>query len=177
LDAFIWDFHICLPWSSVLGVSCSLEKKRAFQNSSPDLITASRVVGFFVMVTPNSVDAAERCTLLSSSDPELPAGGDVLGLADPDEITPLLRTKHARVFHRNPLEWWSSARSVTTLSVYIDKNAGLLLVASSQFFLSAMNVSVKWLNSLDEPIPMLEVCLRYGVSSSELTSSKIILSS
>jgi hypothetical protein len=120
------------------------------------------------MVTSNSVDTAERCTPLSSSDPELP---------DPDEITPLLRTKRARVFfYRNPLEWWSSttSRSVAALSAYIDKNAGLLLVASSQFFLSAMNVSVKWLNSLDEPMPMLEVCLRYGVSSSELTSSKII---
>ena len=124
------------------------------------------------MVTSNSVDtAAERCTPLSSSDPELsPTGGLGDVLADPDEMTPLLRTKHARACYRNFLEWWSSARSVTTLSAYIDKNAGLLLVASSQFFLSAMNVSVKWLNSLDEPIPMLEVCLRHGVSSSEITS-------
>jgi hypothetical protein len=33
----------------------------------------------------------------------------------------------------------------------------MLLVVASQFFLSAMNVSVKFLNSLDEPVPTLEV--------------------
>jgi hypothetical protein len=31
-----------------------------------------------------------------------------------------------------------------------DKHVGLLLVVASQFFYSAMNISVKWVNSLDE---------------------------
>lgn len=37
-------------------------------------------------------------------------------------------------------------------------NTGLLLVASSQVFFSLMDVSVKELNSIDPPVPTLEVC-------------------
>jgi hypothetical protein len=50
-----------------------------------------------------------------------------------------------------------SARS--SVSTFFDENAGLLLVAASQFFYAATNTCVKWLNSLDdgEPVPMLEV--------------------
>ena len=92
------------------------------------------------MATAHGVGNAERCTLLSSSDPELPASRD--GLADPNETTPLLRTNRPHV-----------------LSAFMDKNTGLLLVAASQFFFSGINISVKWLNSLDEPIPTLEVCV------------------
>lgn len=36
-------------------------------------------------------------------------------------------------------------------------NTGILLVASSQFFFALMNVAVKKLNSLDEPMSTLEV--------------------
>ena len=36
-------------------------------------------------------------------------------------------------------------------------NAGLLLVAASQAFFALMNVAVKKLNSLDPPVPALEV--------------------
>jgi hypothetical protein len=41
----------------------------------------------------------------------------------------------------------------------LDKNVGLLFAASSQFFLAASNICVKWLNNLDESelIPILEV--------------------
>ncbi|KAF8259028.1 integral membrane protein DUF6 [Lactarius quietus] len=45
-------------------------------------------------------------------------------------------------------------------------NAGLLLVAASQVFFSAMNLSVKVLNSLDEPVPTFELILvRMGITT------------
>jgi hypothetical protein len=50
-------------------------------------------------------------------------------------------------------------RNPSAISSFLDRNAGLLLAASAQFFFSASNVCVKWLSSLDESdrIPMLEV--------------------
>ena len=106
-------------------------------------------------VTPqHSVDTAGRWAPLSSSDREFPAIRD--HFAHPDETTSLLRTSRDRVSQWNYSEWWFSARSA--VSTFSDKNAGLLLVAASQFFFSGMNISVKWLSSLDEPIPTLEVC-------------------
>jgi len=106
------------------------------------------------MANSNSANAAERCGPLASPDPGSPASR--AGLADPDETTPLLHINRA---HGNHSDWWSSARSTIVVSSLYDKNAGLLLVAASQFFYSAMNISVKWLNSLDDPVPTLEVCL------------------
>lgn len=44
----------------------------------------------------------------------------------------------------------------TTLEI-VANNKGLLLVAASQFFFSLMNLSVKKLNSLNPPVPALEV--------------------
>jgi hypothetical protein len=45
------------------------------------------------------------------------------------------------------------------ISSFLDNNAGLLFVASSQFFFAVSDLCVKWLNSLDgsERIPVLEV--------------------
>ena len=85
-----------------------------------------------------------------SSDPELPTSRDA-----PDETSPLLLgTSHARQSGHS--ERRHSARS--SVSTFFDENAGLLLVAASQFFYAATNTCVKWLNSLDgEPVPMLEV--------------------
>ena len=104
------------------------------------------------MATSYSVGTAEQCAPLSS-DPELSAGRD--GLADLNETTPLLRTNRPHVLQWNHSEWWSPARSA--VSAFVDKNSGLLLVAASQFFFSGMNLSVKLLNGLDEPVPTLEV--------------------
>ncbi|EPQ53277.1 DUF6-domain-containing protein [Gloeophyllum trabeum ATCC 11539] len=39
----------------------------------------------------------------------------------------------------------------------MENNAGLLLIASAQLFFALMNVAVKMLNSLDEPVPTLEL--------------------
>jgi hypothetical protein len=67
----------------------------------------------------------------------------------PNEASPLLQAAG----HDD-----ASPRSLpAAVSAFLDKNAGLLLVAASQFFISASNVSVKYLNSLDEHVPMLEV--------------------
>jgi len=107
------------------------------------------------MATTHAVGSAERCTLLCFPDPELPASRD--GLADPNETTPLLRTNRPHVLRWAHCKWCSPAKA--SVSAILDKNTGLLLVAASQFFFSGMNISVKWLNSLDEPIPTLEVCV------------------
>jgi len=107
------------------------------------------------MATTHAVGNAERCALLCSSDPELPASRD--GLADPNETTPLLRMNRPHVLQWTHSQWWSPAEAA--VSAFLDKNTGLLLVAASQFFFSGMHISVKWLNSLDEPISILEVCV------------------
>ncbi|KAI9439313.1 hypothetical protein H4582DRAFT_2076013 [Lactarius indigo] len=64
-------------------------------------------------------------------------------------------TAHKRKL-RHGISWrWNSAR--TLVSIFVDNNAGLMLVGASQFFLSAMNVAVKLLNGLDKPVPTLEL--------------------
>ena len=83
-----------------------------------------------------------------SSGPEPSAHRD--GLADPDETSPLLGTNGARAQSSHSERWHS-------LSTFFDKNAGLSLLVGGQFFFSGMNMCVKLLNSLNEPIPILEV--------------------
>ncbi|KAI9453927.1 drug/metabolite transporter superfamily [Russula earlei] len=61
------------------------------------------------------------------------------------ESSPLLPTRSPHV-----VQSFSASR-------FAFNNAGLLLVATSQFFFSGMNICVKWLNSLDEPVPILQV--------------------
>jgi len=79
------------------------------------------------------------------------------GLADPDETSPLLGTNGARALRTSYSERWHS------LSAFFDKNAGLSLFVVSQFFFLGMNICVKWLNSLDEPVPILEVRIGSGM--------------
>jgi hypothetical protein len=51
----------------------------------------------------------------------------------------------------------------------------LSLLIASQFFFSAMNICVKWLNSLDEPVPILEVLIGSRmVVFDELTLSRVV---
>jgi hypothetical protein len=78
----------------------------------------------------------------------------VLGedLLIPDEASPLLKPQHA---HEHQPTISGPRRS--SLSSFFDDNTGLLLVAASQLFASAMSLLVKVLNSLDEPVPTLEV--------------------
>lgn len=45
----------------------------------------------------------------------------------------------------------------TQFLAHVDANAGLLLVASSQFFFSLMNLVAKKVNTVDPPVPTLEV--------------------
>ncbi|RPD56854.1 hypothetical protein L226DRAFT_513609 [Lentinus tigrinus ALCF2SS1-7] len=51
------------------------------------------------------------------------------------------------------------ARWVGSIGEVVENNVGLLLVASSQLFFSLMNVGVKTLNSLDPPVPAMELIL------------------
>jgi hypothetical protein len=89
------------------------------------------------------------------SDSELPGGDPPV----PDEASPLLHRRDSREPHPNTFGRWFFEFARPSASAFIDKNAGLLLVAASQFFFSAMGISVKWLNSLDEPVPTLQVCI------------------
>jgi len=80
-------------------------------------------------------------------------GEEALSTTDvPDEASALLPGVHV-----SPQS--STDRGQSTISSFLDKNAGLLLVASSQLFFCASNLCVKWLNNLDESerIPILEV--------------------
>lgn len=75
---------------------------------------------------------------LSSPGSDLPADAHI-----PNEASPLLRSKRTQ---------WSIARST-----FLENNSGLLLVAAAQFFFSAMGIVLKCFNSLDDPVPTLEV--------------------
>lgn len=100
------------------------------------------------MTIAHSTPTTETRGALSSSDHEL--FGDSPSL--PGETSPLLQPERVGLSQRAHSEWWRSA-----VPAFLDKNAGLLLVAASQFFFAASNISVKWLNNLDEHVPILEV--------------------
>ncbi|KAI9439322.1 hypothetical protein H4582DRAFT_1948460 [Lactarius indigo] len=84
--------------------------------------------------------------------PDLSTNGE--GPSIPDEVSPLLKHKRTHAHGQTISERWCTA-----WSFFLDDNSGLLLVAASQFFFSAMNIAVKWLNSLDDPVPTLELIL------------------
>jgi hypothetical protein len=157
------DMHDTRCWT--FGSLHALLTRVSQVHLKPQPFSISRVTGSLFMAASNSVETTKQHGQWSSSDPELHTRRD--DLADPDETTPLLRTNHPLGNHSG---WLSSARSVVTVSAFFDRNAGLLLVAASQSFFTAMNFSVKWLNSLDEPIPLLEVCVSSRVLFSGLTS-------
>jgi hypothetical protein len=57
---------------------------------------------------------------------------------------------------------WSVRGAVTA---FVAANTGLLLVVVSMAFYATMNVAVKTLNSLDPPVPPLELILvRMGIT-------------
>ncbi len=82
-------------------------------------------------------------TRVSSVGSDLPASGE--GPSVPDEVSPLLKPKRTHAHRQTISERWRATRSS-----FLDDNLGLLLVAASQFFFSAMGFAVKWLNSLDD---------------------------
>ncbi|ELU41351.1 hypothetical protein AG1IA_04631 [Rhizoctonia solani AG-1 IA] len=45
----------------------------------------------------------------------------------------------------------------SALQEFFKRNQGLFIIAASQFFFSLMNLSVKFLTALDDPVPTLEV--------------------
>jgi len=89
-------------------------------------------------------------TRVASSESESPVSGEDAPI--PNEVSPLLNPKRTKA--QTIPEWWRTARTS-----FLEDNAGLLLVAAAQFFFSAMGISVKWLNSLDDPVPTLELIL------------------
>lgn len=57
---------------------------------------------------------------------------------------------------RDPAELVSGPSN--PLREFFKRNKGLFIIAASQFFFSLMNLSVKILTALDDPVPTLEVC-------------------
>jgi hypothetical protein len=77
-----------------------------------------------------------------------------------DETSPLLPVQPEpvpRFALKSRAQQSLSERWHSTVSAFLDTNAGLLLIVGAQFLFSASNVAVKWLNSSDNHIPMLEV--------------------
>jgi hypothetical protein len=74
----------------------------------------------------------------------------------PDETSALLPDDGRVLVSQRSL---TERGQLAIISSFLDNNAGLLLVALSQFFFAASNLCVKWLNSLDESerVPVLEV--------------------
>jgi hypothetical protein len=99
--------------------------------------------------------SAETCGAFPSDHVSFRGG---LPISAPNDTSPLLQGQLPRGqgTGQNLSRRCHPAR--LSASGFIDRNAGLLLVAASQFFISAMHVSVKWLNTMDEPVPILEVC-------------------
>jgi hypothetical protein len=106
------------------------------------------------MVVTHYANARETPTLLSFGPEQTEVTEEALSASVPNEASALLSDGRVLVSHRNPSE-----RGQSVISSFLDKNAGLLLVASSQLFFCASNLCVKWLNSLDESerVPILEV--------------------
>ena len=80
------------------------------------------------------------------------------GLAVANETSPLLQHGHTEGLGPRQIVSEQRLPARSFMSTFIDNNAGMFFVVASQFFFSAMNVSVKFLNKLDEPVPTLEVC-------------------
>jgi hypothetical protein len=72
-------------------------------------------------------------------------------------MSPLLQTDSESTLKSKSRQSYSERWHLTT-SAFLDRNAGLFLVAASQLFFVLSNITVKWLNGSDEQIPMLEVC-------------------
>ncbi|KAN0118834.1 hypothetical protein V8E52_004606 [Russula decolorans] len=106
------------------------------------------------MVVTHYANARETPTLLSFGPEQTEVTEEALSASVPNEASALLSDGRVLVSHRNPSE-----RGQSVISSFLDKNAGLLLVASSQLFFCASNLCVKWLNSLDESerVPILEL--------------------
>jgi hypothetical protein len=79
----------------------------------------------------------------------------------PDETSPLLPVQQPELVPKTALksrvQQSLSGRWHSTVSAYLDTNAGLLFIVGAQFLFAASNIAVKWLNGSDNHIPMLEV--------------------
>jgi hypothetical protein len=80
------------------------------------------------------------------------------GLAVANETSPLLQNGHAGGLGPPQIVSEQRLPARSFISTLINNNAGLFFVMASQLCFSGMNFSVKFLNRLNVPVPMLEVC-------------------
>jgi hypothetical protein len=95
-------------------------------------------------------------TLGTHSSPNSNVNGE--GLAVCNETSPLLQHGYTRGLRPRQIVSDQRLRARSFMSTFIDNNTGIFFVVASQFFYTAMNVTVKFLNRVDEPVPTLEVC-------------------
>ena len=137
-------WHRYWPYLTYRQLNLIPESRTLLQSSScvrspyPSVMTAARPI--------------HASTTFYSFNSDVPASGEGPRPPIPDGTSPLLKHKHAHA-HQPTM----SGPRPSALPSFLDVNAGLLLVAASQLFLSAMNLSVKFLSNLDEPVSPLEV--------------------
>ncbi|KAF8531777.1 hypothetical protein JB92DRAFT_2848873 [Gautieria morchelliformis] len=86
------------------------------------------------------------------------------------------QTQARTQLHQNILPFATNLR-LLLIDLY-QSNVGLLLIAASQLFITLMNVAVKFLNDLDDPVPTLELVfvrmfITYFFSVSYMIARKI----
>ncbi|KAH9974968.1 hypothetical protein BGW80DRAFT_1204444 [Lactifluus volemus] len=87
------------------------------------------------------------------------------GLAVANETSPLLQHRHTGGLGRRQIVSEQRFPARSSISTFIDNNSGMFFIVASQFFYTAMNVTVQFLNRLDEPVPTLEIiCLRMAMT-------------
>lgn len=106
--------------------------------------------------------AQKGCSLLA---PQAESVGEASALTGTSEFRSVsyLNTPPRKVGHSQDASGSSSAGlccgiSLASTKEVIDSNTGLLLVVASEGFFAFMNLSVKFLNRIDPPVPTLEVC-------------------
>ncbi|KAH9974986.1 hypothetical protein BGW80DRAFT_1444588 [Lactifluus volemus] len=106
------------------------------------------------MVSVTPVESMETSGASPSSN-HISSLGRPTSVTKPNETSPLLQQQSAQGAEQGLSGRWHFAQ--LSVSAFIDSNTGLLFVAASSFCFSAMIVSVKWLNTLDKPVPTLEL--------------------
>ena len=100
------------------------------------------------MTIMHSTNTSEARSPLSSSGPGLP------GDAVPEKMWPLLQTGSESALK---FRWSFTERGHSTASAFLDRNAGLSLIMTSELFFCLMGLTIVLLNGLDTQIPELGV--------------------
>ncbi|EJD38138.1 DUF6-domain-containing protein [Auricularia subglabra TFB-10046 SS5] len=129
-----------------MPVPASVSRREAFHSSTPTTIAFDSPLADRIRFVPTP-----RAPLQSD---ELPSPASA---RSPHPLRSILSRKGCP---QRPLAWLPTIDNlVDAPRRFVENNAGLLMIAFSQFFASLMNISVKYLNGLDPPVPPLELVI------------------